>query len=200
MTNYTARLDKAIKIATWAHGTTGQLRKGTDVPFIIHPYGVMTIASLATNDEDILIACLLHDILEDVAAKRPDIYNEELMREDFGDRVTAIVKDVTHDDSIYNWHKRNQKYLDHIANKASQEAVIVSTSDKIHNLLSIVEDYKLHGQGLARRFSTNNLNDQLWWYGSVYEVAVKRDAPRILLSMYADLLDQFKTLLKANDN
>lgn len=195
MINYTARLDKAIKIATWAHGSIGQLRKGTDVPFIIHPYGVMNVASMVTDDEDILIACLLHDILEDISVEHPEIYNEQIMRQDFGDRVTLIVKDVTHDDSIYNWHKRNQKYIDHILNNASDEAVTVSAADKIHNMLSIVEDYKLHGQKLARRFSTNNLDDQLWWYSMVYEAVKQRNAPTILLDLYNELLIEFKALL-----
>ncbi len=66
MINYTSRLDNAVREAARAHEIEGQHRKGTDIPYIIHPFGVMMIASNATDDEDVLIACLMHDVLEDV--------------------------------------------------------------------------------------------------------------------------------------
>lgn len=51
MINVTSRLDKAIRRAAWAHEQAGQHRKGTDVPYIVHPSGVMIIASNVTDDE-----------------------------------------------------------------------------------------------------------------------------------------------------
>ena len=62
MINYTERLDKALRKAAWSHEQQGQHRKGSDIPYIIHPVGAMMIASNATDDEDILIACLMHDV------------------------------------------------------------------------------------------------------------------------------------------
>ena len=64
MINYTERLDKALKVSAWAHEQQKQHRKGTDIPYIIHPVGAMIEASNATEDEDTLISCLLHDILD----------------------------------------------------------------------------------------------------------------------------------------
>ncbi len=155
----------------------------------------MMIASTVTDNEDVLIACILHDILEDVALKHPDIYNEQLMRQDFGDKVTNIVKDVTHDDSIYNWHKRKRHYLDHLLNHAQDEAIIVSACDKIHNLLTIVEDYKLHGQKLARRFKFNSLTEQVWFYKETHKVLYARKAPKSLLDQYDHWLTEIQQLL-----
>jgi (p)ppGpp synthase/HD superfamily hydrolase len=97
MINYTTRLDKAIRISARAHEKQGQHRKGTDIPYIIHPFGVMLIASNVTKDENVLIGCLMHDILEDIDSS---IYNELQMKDDFGDKLVGIVKDVTKDDSI----------------------------------------------------------------------------------------------------
>src|SRR5665647_836503 len=178
MISYTHRLDKAIRIAAWAHEQQLQHRKGTDIPYIIHPFGVMLIASNATDDEDVLIACLMHDVLEDVDSS---IYDEQAMRADFGDRMVAMVKDVTKDDSISDWHERSRAYLDHLENEASDEAVIVSTYDKIHNLVSILVDYETHGEGLWTRFSTQSAADQLWWYESILAVATKRAIPAELI-------------------
>lgn len=171
MINYTPRLDSAIRKAARAHEKAKQHRKGTDIPYIIHPFGVMIIASNATDDEDILIACLMHDILEDVDAS---IYSKEQMREDFGGKVVSIVKDVTKGGSIEDWHERSKAYLNHLQNESSDEAVIVSASDKIHNLQSILTDYKIVGESLWQRFSTKSSDDQLWWYKEILEIVQNR--------------------------
>lgn len=178
MINYTTRLDKAIQKAAWAHEQAGQHRKASDnIPYVIHPFGVMVIAGNATDDEDILIACLLHDVLEDVESA---IYDEAHMRADFGDRVVSFVKDVTKDSSVSDWRKRSLAYLDHLENKASDGAVIVSACDKIHNLLSTLADYQTHGENIWERFTTKNSADQLWWYESILEVITKRGAHLLL--------------------
>lgn len=180
MIKYTPRLDNAIKMAAWSHEQAKQHRKGSDAPYIIHPFGVMVIAGNVTNDEDILIACLMHDILEDVDCS---IYSENEMRKDFGDRVVSIVKDVTKDESISVWRDRSKAYLNHLEHQASDEAVIVSAADKIHNLLSIISDYAAIGDELWQRFSTKNSRDQLWWYESILSVIQKRHAPKELSSI-----------------
>lgn len=185
MINYTPRLDNAIKRAAWAHEQAGQHRKGTDIPYIIHPFGVMTIAGNVTNDEDILIACLMHDILEDVDST---IYSEHDMRSEFGDRVVSIVKDVTKDDTESDWHKRSKLYLSHLEHEASDEAVIVSGSDKAHNLLSILTDYETVGDELWQRFSTKSAEDQLWWYESILKIVKKRNAPDKLIAILENLV------------
>src|SRR4030095_54576 len=176
MINYTERLDKARRKTAWAHEQQGQHRKGGAIPYIIHPVGVMLIASNATDDEDTLIACLMHDVLEDVDGK---IYGEAALRRDFGDRVVSIVKDVTKNKDLSDWHKSAQAYLDHLEQKACDEAVIVSVSDKTHNLLSTLADYETYGDAVWQKFRTKSAQDQLWWYESILAVAKKRSAPEI---------------------
>jgi (p)ppGpp synthase/HD superfamily hydrolase len=194
MINYTQRLDKALRIAAWAHEQQKQHRKGSDIPYIIHPAGVMMIASNATNDEDTLIACLMHDILEDVDSS---IYDEATMRKDFGDNVVKIVKDVTKDDSKTDWHEQCKAYLHHLEHAACDEAIVVSASDKAHNLLSILIDYKVHGEDLWERFTTKSSTDQLWWYKSILGVVSKRHAP---LSLIEDLTAKVEILKKIVKN
>lgn len=178
MINYTTRLDSALRKSAMAHDK--QYRKGTDIPYIIHPVGAMMIASDVTDDEDVLIACLMHDVLEDVDSKK---YSEAQMRQEFGDRVVAIVKDVTKDKHEDAWRTRSEAYLSHLQTTASDEAVIVSASDKIHNLLSILVDYETHGDELWDRFTTGSAHDQLWWYESVLAVIQQRGAPKKLCTM-----------------
>lgn len=54
-----------------------------------------------------------------------------------------------------------------LEHKASDEAVIVSASDKIHNLLSILTDHTTHGDDLWEHFTAKSSADQLWWYESI---------------------------------
>ena len=86
------KVNLALKVASKAH--RDQVRKGTDIPYISHPVAVVLIIGEYTTDEDVIVAGILHDVLEDV---RPSIYSEADMRGDFGDKITDIVKDVSED-------------------------------------------------------------------------------------------------------
>ena len=143
----------------------------------------MLIASNVTDNEDTLIACLLHDVLEDVPNS---IYDENKMRADFGDNVTKIVMDVTKDSTLNNWYGTSKAYLHHLEFEACDEAIVVSASDKIHNLESTLFDYEDIGDKLWDRFTTKNLSDQIWWYESVYKVVSNRDVPNHLLDKLAE--------------
>lgn len=160
------RLDNAIRVATRAHQY--QKRKGSDMPYIVHPFAVMTIASRATRDEDVLIACLFHDIIEDV----PEQYSREQMVAEFGEQVAVIVDGVTKDDSIASWRERSDAYLAHL-NTASIESVIVSAADKIHNLQSILIDHEEIGEKIWERFNAGK-EQQVWWYESVLQIVTDR--------------------------
>jgi len=189
---FTERLDRAIRIAAWAHEQAHEHRKGGDIPYIIHPFGVMLIANSVTDNEDTLIACLLHDVLEDVPSK---IYDEEKMQKDFGDKVLNIVKDVTKDRRLSDWYEVSKNYLNHLEFKACDEAIIVSVSDKTHNLESTLFDYKELGDKIWDIFTTKNGSDQIWWYSAVLEVAKKRNAPELLTDKLSDLIEQLKKLV-----
>lgn len=162
----TSRLEQAIRTAAVAHQL--QTRKGSDIPYIIHPFSVMCIASQATNDEDILIACLLHDVLEDVSER----YSEAQLMRDFGDRVHRIVLGVTNVNKSPSWHKRAEAYLEHLE-QAQDASLLVSAADKIHNMMSTLADHTTMGDGVWAKFNAGKL-DQQWWYRAVYKVITKR--------------------------
>ncbi len=179
MISFTDRLNKAIEVAAYCHEKQNQHRKGTDLPYIVHPFSVMLISSQVTNNEDILIACLLHDILEDVDTK---IYSKEIMIKDFGKKVTEIVIDVTKNPKLSDWHEVSNDYINHLNNSACDEAIIVSASDKIHNLRSTISDYKTKGDILWQIFKTKSRDDQIWFYQSIIKVLINRKAPQPLIS------------------
>ena len=85
---FSHRLDLALAAATRAHH--GAFRKGTDVPYAMHPFHVAFILERHGLPEDVVIAGLLHDVLED-----SDVYSEDDLRSEFGEEVLRLVKAVT---------------------------------------------------------------------------------------------------------
>lgn len=191
MISLTPRLERAVRVAALAH--VSQTRKASDVPFIIHPYSVMLLACEETCDEDTLIACLFHDILEDA----PHVYSEAQMRQDFGDRVVSIVRGVTHDSSLTDWHKRSRAYIANLRN-APHESVIVSAADKTHNLMSTLRDQHLLGDKVWERFHAGKL-DQVWWYDAVFAVIVERLPNSPITKRYQTLLQELKATTASQD-
>lgn len=186
---YSQQVQQAVTVAARAHA--GQMRKGKDVPYVVHPFSVMLVAAQVTDDEDTLAACLLHDVLEDVA---PEIYSEQDMRRDFGDHVTEIVKTVSKDDSIDDWRPRNEAYLDSIRNTELQEALVVCAADKIHNLSDTLADYHTVGDQLWERFHAGR-EDQLWWYGAVLTVMRRRQPDSPLTAQLQALVAELKNIV-----
>lgn len=167
----TPRLQLAIYAATRAHD--GQTRKGMDMPYIAHPYSVAIILSEYTENEDVIIAGLLHDVLEDVDS---EIYGLLDMERDFGSQVVGITQEVSEDkDSSMtdegaklSWRRRKEKYLDHLA-VASKGALLVCAADKLHNVRALLDDYQVYGSKLWQRFNAPPA-EQAWYYTATLEL------------------------------
>lgn len=176
------KVNLALKVASKAH--RNQTRKGTDIPYISHPVAVAMIASEYTIDEDTIVASILHDVLEDVD---PTVYSETDMRNDFGDAIVKIVRDVSEDKTAGEpekpWIERKKGYLAHLDNLANVEPIIVSTADKIHNLMDMLDEYEKVGDGLWERFNAPK-DDELWFYKTFLEIIQKKATPE---KMKADL-------------
>lgn len=171
----TERIEKAIVRATVLHRS--QKRKISGAPYIVHPYAVAFLLAHYVEDEDIIIAGLLHDTLEDVPA-----YTEDMLREEFGDRVCAIVKEVTEDytqaekedHSIrgHTWRARKEQYLANLAND-SKEALLVATADKIHNMRDAVDEYRTYGTDIWEKFRRDAKN-MVWFYSEAARIISAR--------------------------
>ncbi len=70
MIAYSERLDRALVLAAAVHQV--QVRKGTAVPYIIHPYQVALILDRHGWPEDVVVAGALHDVLEDAKCEKPE--------------------------------------------------------------------------------------------------------------------------------
>ena len=82
-------INKAIKFAAEAHA--GATRKGSDIPFILHPIEAAAIVARLSNDQDLMIAAILHDTIEDT-----DVTYDDIKRE-FGARIADLVNHESED-------------------------------------------------------------------------------------------------------
>lgn len=132
-------LTKAFNFAAEAH--KGQTRKYTGEPYISHPYAVARMILEIDGDENMVIAALLHDTVEDTPVTLEQISFI------FGEDVAMLVEfltDVSHADDGVRVH-RKEIDRQHTA-KACSRAKTIKLADLIHNTQSIVE----HGKGFAK--------------------------------------------------
>ena len=141
------RFIAAVEEASRYHA--GQLRKGTEVPYLAH---LLSVAALVLEDggsEDEAIAALLHDAVEDAGGRR----TLEAIRERFGDEVAMIVMACSDTDATPKppWRARKESYLAHLADETTPASVLrVSLADKLHNARAILSDYRILGEDCGR--------------------------------------------------
>jgi (p)ppGpp synthase/HD superfamily hydrolase len=169
----TERISQALALAVQAH--QGQFRKGTNIPYVSHPMGVASIALEHGADEDQAIAALLHDVLEDGGPHFGDIIKEK-----FGTRVLDIVQGCTDgvpdaDGKKLDWDERKNAYLKHLET-ASDDVILVSGSDKLHNARAILNDFQTLGLAVFDRFTTGH-DGTLWYYQNLAQLFLNRNAP-----------------------
>lgn len=117
------RLSAAVEFAVWAHG--GRTRKGKDVPYITHPLAVALSLARAGCAEDVVIAGLLHDVVEDTSVTLEEV------RERFGAGVAGIVAACTEDKRL-PWEDRKARMLETLTH-APLAVKLVACADKLHN-------------------------------------------------------------------
>ncbi len=163
-----ARYAEALRFALAAHG--GQRRKGSDVPYITHPVAVSATLAQYERGEDLIIAALLHDTMEDTGTSFAEL------AERFGRRVAELVRSVTEakhrDGGEIPWQERKEAQLRHVR-EADLDTVWLKAADTLHNLQSILRDRGIVGEGVWQRFKAGK-QQQLWYYTNVTEAVGER--------------------------
>jgi (p)ppGpp synthase/HD superfamily hydrolase len=154
----TRRFEQALIFATRKHAS--QIRKGTGTPYISHLLSVAALVLEAGGDEDLAIAALLHDVVEDCGGA--PILNE--VRRCFGKPVAGVVEACSDTDITPKppWRERKEQYIRHLRN-ADAGTRLVSVADKLHNARSILADYRDIGEPIWQRFQGKR-EGTLWYY------------------------------------
>ena len=105
---YTSKIKKAIKFATKTHEVyQKQKRKGKDIAYITHPLTVGIILSQAKASEDVIVAGILHDTIEDSTDEKK--VTIEMIEERFGKETSNLVLSVTETDKSLSWEERKKQ-------------------------------------------------------------------------------------------
>lgn len=155
----------AINFAVAAHD--GQKRKGKEVSYIMHPLSVGLLLANSGAEEEIVIAGILHDTMEDT-----EVTYEEI-EEKFGKKVADMVNDVTEQDKSLPWVERKQAALEHVKDM-SEASVLIKTADVLHNMNDQLEDYKKEGDKMFEKFNAGK-EAQLDRYSKLVSALKARD-------------------------
>ncbi len=156
-----------------------QPRKGKDIPYIGHLLGVASLVLEAGGDEDMAIAALLHDAVEDQGGQ-PRL---DEIRKLFNPRVAEIVWGCTDSDEVdpdkkAPWCERKQKYVAHVRDHADPHVRLVAAADKVYNARAVLLDHYEIGDAVFDRFSKGKPGT-LWYYRALidaFRAAETRDA------------------------
>ncbi|MHA2109222.1 MAG: HD domain-containing protein [Candidatus Hodarchaeales archaeon] len=163
-------------------------RKATQVPYITHPLNVLVnLMRSSINNEELLAAALLHDVVED-----EDVTLGQL-NEEFGERIASLVNSVSEpksstslpSDRRKTWRSRKQHTIDSMKS-ASHEVKLLSCADKLANTTDMIRDFDHVGEELWQRFNAPKEN-QKWYYTSLMEAYKTGDDNIQNLSLYKEL-------------
>jgi (p)ppGpp synthase/HD superfamily hydrolase len=175
---------KAIEFATLAH--SGQYRKGTKIPYIVHPLAVGQILIEHGCSVQVVIAGILHDTLEDTRVTIGEINDL------FGKEVADLVQAVSEPNrSDYTWENRKAHTINQLKT-ALPEQLLLTLADKFDNIKSISSDYEKLGDKLWKRFNRPK-EKQKWFYETLADIFSERlshDGPSILVHVFKTEVDR----------
>jgi (p)ppGpp synthase/HD superfamily hydrolase len=219
---YSERIDEALRLAAAAHQE--DVRKGTRIPYVMHPFHVALILDRHGSDEDVVIAGILHDVLEDPEYEAPSVQAriravvpaldsaategaafkravEDYIAGAFGAPVLDLVRHVTEEKrdaagQPRDWGARRKEQLAALEG-ATADHCALKAADCLHNLRSLARDFRAHGADVAKRFNAGS-EAQLWYYTRVAELVASGLGPGSgLLRELRDALDDFEAALGA---
>ena len=160
-------VSEAIAFAVKAHD--GMRRKKGDAPYILHPIEAAVIVGTMTDDQNLIAAAVLHDVVEDA-----DITIEEI-EERFGRRVRELVQSETEDKRAdlppaSTWRIRKEESLSTLKNTDDIAVLMVWLGDKLANMRAIYRDFKVECKAMWHRFNQKDASEQAWYYRSIIEL------------------------------
>jgi len=180
---FSQKMMEALEFSSFAH--KDQQRKGAQIPYISHPFGVALLLQQAGYGENVIIAGILHDIVEDTE------YTSEDIALKFGSEIAILVAGVTEDKTIISPTERHQKYLDTIKN-SSAEVNAISAADMLYNRLSTIKDLK-NGVNIYEILKTNK--EEYLKIGYKRLAIIKEKVNNSLISDLEEVFEEIKSFV-----
>lgn len=150
---FTYKIQEAIRFAVKTHEVyQKQKRKGKDIPYITHPLTVGLILASAGTREEVIIAGILHDTIEDSVPEKK--VSPEMLEKRFGKEVAELVVSVSEMNKELPWEVRKSEALEHLKN-FSRNSLLVKSADIISNATELLTDYANGGEQVFARFNAS---------------------------------------------
>ena len=167
----TERFTEAVEYARQLHT---EYRKGTGIPYMAHLLGVAALVMGEAGGrtpvtEDMVIAALLHDAVEDHGGT-PRLHEIE---QRFGPEVSRMVAALSDTfaedhDKKEGWEDRKNNYLARLRDEPD-DVLLISAADKLYNAKAILDDFKEIGPAVFARFK-RGAKEQLWYFDELLKV------------------------------
>jgi (p)ppGpp synthase/HD superfamily hydrolase len=198
MRGYSDRINHAFAFAAVHH--EGQFRGETRVPYVTHLANVAMILARYDQDEDTIIAAILHDVVEDCEAHTPEEHADKI-REKFGPDILASVRSVTKpphrtpDGRDLSPEERHAGYTANLAT-AGERALWVCAADKVHNSRCTISDLRRTGDAetVWGRFRTGR--NSIQWYREVIAALEQRNFDAPIMDELRESIDELEQLAK----
>lgn len=181
----TPTVQNAVKFAVHAHG--GQTRRSSDEPYVNHVLRVARLVHDTGAPEEVIIAAILHDTVEDTDVTMEDIQQK------FGNIVTGYVDTLTEDDKSAAWEDRKAEAQMKLMN-ASKEAMLIKAADKIDNISSIISFAQTHPDTDPWKFFNRGKEKKIPVWEKTYTLFEERYPECPLLDTFRSVLDEVKTV------
>ena len=160
-------VSEAISFAVKAHD--GMRRKKSKAPYILHPMEAAVIVGTISDDQNLIAAAILHDVVEDAGIAIDEI------EEKFGSRVRELVESETENKREDlppedTWRIRKEETLEVLKNTDDLGIVIVWLGDKLANIRSLYRTFKAEGDSMWQQFNQKDVNEQAWYYRTIVKL------------------------------
>ena len=157
-------VSEAIAFAVRAHD--GQRRKEREAPYILHPMEAAVIVGSMTDDQSIIAAAVLHDVVEDAGVTIEEVEAK------FGKRVRELVASETENKRedlppSETWRIRKEETLEILRNTDDLGVLMMWIGDKLANMRSLYRTWKVEGDEMWQKFNQKDINEQAWYYRSI---------------------------------
>ena len=159
-------LEESIIYATLMY--QGKVRKFKGVPFILHPMEVAQILATMTDDQEVIAAGMLHDVLEETDGTLMELEKR------FGKRVAMLVaseseNDYPGEDRRATWKRRKEETLKILKNSTDIGVRMLWLADKLANIRSLARIYSEVGEELWTKLHQTDPEEHRWYYRTVAE-------------------------------
>ena len=173
------KIEEAIQFVVKANKGKKIKINGIDKTF--NHVAVYSLMRDICNIEDVLVAALLHDVINDTE------YGYEEIEELFGTLVADIVSDLSEDMSIAKWVERKRDFIKRMRNNNDINVINIMLAVKLFDLLSYYDYFIANGDKLWK-LSSGNKDENCWLFRELYNVGKKKNADKEILRRYRELL------------